>query len=555
MAKRSRSPSSPLQVAAFLFRRDFRLVDNTGLLQLRRRAASESLRILPLFFFNTLQCDPARNAYFGKACFEFLCRSLRHLSDVQLDGRLLCLRGSDADCLEAVHAAGYDVKYLGFNRDITPFARERDAQLQEWCQARGVSCVTSDVDYTLLPVDAVVTASEQPYRVFTPFYRKLLQDHFHAIPLPDCTPVDVNKWFVDASVKDDVEAATLKVKRRCGDAGGAQLVDYIDLGAFPPVFPQLAEEGGRDEGMSRMSRIAQATHYAAERDDIVGDYTTHLSPHLKFGTVSIREVMQQSVQHLGKDHAFTRQLIWREFYAMLLFHNPRVAQGQLKAGVTQTKQLAACENDPFDKKYVDFHWSWDDAAFTAFKEGRTGVPLVDAAVRCLTQTGWCHNRCRMIIANFLVKVLFVDWREGERWYATVAVDYDVANNNGGWLWSSGQGADAQPYFRTFNPFRQSAQHDPDAVFIKQWVPELREVSAKTIHEWDVYCEKHRRQTNTKLRTPKVKKCKEKKQPKATLGGNLVSGSAYPSPIVDVKQRTRWVIERYKEHAQQLQTRK
>ncbi|ORC90492.1 putative DNA repair enzyme [Trypanosoma theileri] len=552
MVKRGRSSSNPLQVAAFLFRRDFRLVDNTGLSLLRRRVSNQSLGILPLFFFNPVQCDPERNAYFGKACFEFMCRSLRHLNDVQLEGRLVCLYGSDSDCLETVLSAGYDIKYLGFNRDVTPFARERDAKLEKWCQSKGIECVTSDADYTLFELNTVLTDAGKPYRVFTPFYRKILFHYFNKISLPDSTPVVIEDWFVSSTAKDDIRNAKPRLAQKVGDSGKKCFVRDVDLSSLSSVFPNLTDKGGRDEGLSRLARIADAINYILERDDIPGDCTTHLSPHLKFGTVSIREAMKIAVENLGKEHGFTRQLIWREFYAMLIFHYPQLVQGQIKTIQTQGKQDVDCVNQPLDTKYINFPWSWDDNAFTAFKEGQTGVPLVDASVRCLMQTGWCHNRCRMIISNFLVKILFVDWREGERWYSTVGVDYDVPNNNGGWLWSSGQGADAQPYFRTFNPFRQSAQHDPNAVFIKKWIPELRDVPAKIIHEWDVYCEKHRKGGEHKQLTLKDSTDGKKKvSERSKLCGKMLDDIKYPSPIVNVKERTKWVIDQYKKYVKSI----
>ncbi|CBH16244.1 DNA repair enzyme, putative [Trypanosoma brucei gambiense DAL972] len=557
--KRQRTPSQPLPAAVFIFRRDFRVTDNTGLLLLIERAGKQSLPVIPLFFFNPRQCDPDKNPYFGKACFEFLCQSLKHLDTVQLGGRLVCLRGSDCDCLEVVRSSGYDIKQLGFNRDITPFARKRDLQLEEWCVKRGVRCVTSNMDYTLLPPDVVTNKNGKPYRVFSPFYRAVLQEHFSDIQAPNPKATTIGDIFTGSHVKEDVKATVDQARRSAMAADEfSSLVDYVDLAALPQTFPELVDRGGRSEGLLRLASVASAKNYSAIRDDIPGDKTTHLSPHLKFGTISIREAMQVALLHLGKEHAFTRQLIWREFYSMLLYHNPRLALGQLKMDVAlqgERQCRATLANEPFLEKYSNFQWEWNDAEFTAFKSGATGFPLVDAAVRCLTKTGWCHNRCRMLIANFLVKVLFVDWREGERWYATVAVDYDVANNSGGWLWSSGQGADAQPYFRFFNPFRQSAQHDPQAVFIKQWVPELRNVSVRTIHKWDVFCKEGRPADEGTLGTVQgtVKESNgiKKEKTELPLGGSIVGGSAYPSPIVDLKQRTKWIVERYKKHAAEV----
>nr|CCC94154.1 putative deoxyribodipyrimidine photolyase [Trypanosoma congolense IL3000] len=554
-AKRQRTPHDPVPVAAFIFRRDFRLNDNIGLLKLLKSSASRSLVVLPLFFFNPVQCDPEKNLYFGNACFEFLCQSLRHLGGVQLGGRLVCLRGSDVECLEAVRSAGYDIKQLGFNCDITPFARRRDVRLEEWCISNGIQCVTTNRDYTLFPPEMIINGNREPYRVFTPFYNRVLRNYFDEILAPDLTAMNVETGFTGTSVRDDIRDA-LEQRWKAVNAAGEVVglgVEYVDLSAMPSFFVDLADVGGREAGLSCLERVTQAMNYSSDRDDIPGDKTTHLSPHLKFGTVSIREAMQMAVLHLGKEHAFTRQLIWREFYAMLLYHNPRVVLGQLKydRATAKGRPDVSLINEPFLEKYSKFQWKWDDSEFTAFKLGRTGFPLVDAAVRCITRTGWCHNRCRMIIANFLVKVLFVDWREGERWYATVAVDYDVANNSGGWLWSSGQGADAQPYFRIFNPFRQSARYDPQAVFIKRWVPELQGVPAKVIHEWDVYCRNKRGTCQGELDvigTAKGVFSDVKNDMKQSLThSEAVDTSAYPCPIVDLKQRAKWIVENYKRY--------
>nr|CCC52030.1 putative deoxyribodipyrimidine photolyase [Trypanosoma vivax Y486] len=553
-SKHPRSEECRVPVSVFIFRRDFRLVDNTGLMILLKAAAGQLLPIIPLFLFNPMQCDPDKNPYFGRACFEFLCQSLQHLDNVQLGGRLLCLRGSDEKCLDIIRAAGYEIRMLGFNRDITPFARARDTRLEKWCAQHDVLCVTSRGDYTLLPTDRVVSSTGSHYCVFTPFYRAVMQEHFSAISEPDLTCIAVEDVFTTLQVKRDVEMYLRRQADACSSGCSKSDVQYVNIDdTFTPCEGRV-DVGGRDEGLRCLARVAQLNDYAVVRDDIPGDKTTHLSPHLKFGTVSIREVMQFSAKHLGKSHAFTRQLIWREFYAMLLFHNPRLTQGQLTvesaSGDAMKPRGTPMVNEPFLQKYKNFRWSWDEEEFLAFKAGRTGFPLVDAAVRCLTRTGWCHNRCRMLIANFLVKVLFVDWREGERWYAQMAVDYDVANNNGGWLWSAGQGADAQPYFRTFNPFRQSAQHDPQAVFIKRWVPELRDVPAKVIHSWDIYCSKSAAGKVGKLPDAKAQPSGSRKMQR----GPALSGSkeeyahvAYPNPIVDVKQRTKWVIEQFKSH--------
>ncbi|KAG5469663.1 hypothetical protein CUR178_01801 [Leishmania enriettii] len=531
---RSRSASSSSEVAGkrpsldregvalFLFRRDLRVVDNTGLQALCDEAARRSLPVLPTFFFNPLQCDKKKNPYFGDACFQFLCESLVDLDGAeQLNGRLVCLRGSDQECLQHIGDSGYDVKLIGFNEDYTPFALARDRLLRDYAETQGIVCVTGPHDYSLRPLGEVVNGSEQPYSVFTPFYNKFMAEHARKVAQP-----------LQGNAKKVQSLLVSQPKKNLQ-------FHLVDPSRLYTHMPQVENRGGRTEALKRLGCVMKLKNYADVRDDISGDRTSHLSPHMKCGTVSTREVWHTSVQALGTGHPFTRQLVWREFYAMLAFTHPRLLQGQLNCFIGHTGIVKATRprlNAPFQPLYDKYKWSWKAEHFEAFKEGRTGVPLVDAAVRCLTSTGWCHNRCRLIISNFAVKVLGIDWRECERWFATVAVDYDVANNNGGWLWSSGQGADAQPYFRTFNAFRQSERFDPNCTFIFQWVPELAKVPPSVVHKWDAYCAKGRGKAS--VTSPKKRGGSENAELYPTL---------YPAPIVDTKTATKAIMEEYKKY--------
>lgn len=537
---RSRSPSTAAAkrshadrqaVALFLFRRDLRVVDNTGLQALCDEAARRSLSVLPAFFFNPVQCNKKRNPYFGGAFFQFFCESLVDLDGPQqLDGGLVCLRGSDEECLARIRDSGYDVKVLGFNEDYTPFAQSRDRLLRDHAEHQGIACVTGPYDYSLRPLDEVVTGAEQPYSVFTPFYNRFLAGHARQVPEPLRGNVKKVQSLLVARPKKYLEK---------------HLVDPAKL--YTPM-EEVQDRGGRAAGLRRLAYVEKLKKYADVRDDIAADETSHLSAHIKCGTVSTREVWHTAVQSLGIGHAFTRQLVWREFYAMLAFTHPRLLQGQLNAFIGQKDIVKATkpqQNAPFQASYDTFKWKWDPAHFEAFKEGRTGVPLVDAAVRCVTATGWCHNRCRLVISNFAVKVLGIDWRECERWFATVAVDYDVANNNGGWLWSSGQGADAQPYFRTFNAFRQSERFDADCKFIHKWVPELAKVPPSVVHKWEEHCAKRGGKAGRPRRGRPSGAAPNGK------GGATAEdeyATSYPAPIVDTKAATRAVIEHFQRHS-------
>jgi deoxyribodipyrimidine photo-lyase len=202
-------------------------------------------------------------------------------------------------------------------------------------------------------------------------------------------------------------------------------------------------------------------HYSKTRDQMWRP-TSHLSAYIKYGCVSIREVYKT----FRSNHEFIRQLYWRDFYANIVYAFPHVL------------------GHPLKKNYNGIRWTNSERLFNAWKTGTTGIPILDAAQRQLLTEGWCHNRGRMISSSMLTKIFLIDWRKGEQFYAQHLVDYDVANNSGGWQWSSSVGADAQPYFRYFNPYLQSKEHDPDCEYIKKYVPELKDVPPKDIHNWE-----------------------------------------------------------------------
>lgn len=454
-------------VAAFLFRRDLRLADNRGLLAVRK--AYPSHRILPLFFFNPAQIFPRENAYFGAACVEFMLQSLADLT-TQLDGRLVMLEGTDAACLETV-ATAYRLEVVGYNRDITPFAVQRDAALELWCKGRNIRTTSVDDDYNLLPFGSSVNAGggRPPFTVYTQFYNKVMRDHFQDIPRV-AAPAPTNNRL-DGFVTDGAA-------RVAGAIPTSKLVElYLPSGPNP----RLAFAGGRSEGLVRLGAVPSFVAYKAERDFIGLDRTTKLSPYLKFGCVSIREVFWAAVDSQGAASHLVKEVLWREFFAYVLYHHPSVVCGQVDR---------KAPNIPLQAKYAPFPWKWRPEHWDAFKQGNVGVPLVDAAVRHFTATGWSHNRCRMVMASFAIKVLGVDWRVCEQWYATNAIDYDVAANSGNWQSSSGQGSDAASYFRVFNPFLQSLKFDTDCTFIKRWVPQLASVAAADIHKWDAMHRKY-----------------------------------------------------------------
>jgi deoxyribodipyrimidine photo-lyase len=323
-----------------------------------------------------------------------------------------------------------------FNRDYTPFSVKRDLAIQAVCEAAGVPCHVFD-DALLNPPGSVIKQSGGPYTVFTPFFNKA---SLIAVTKPQA--FGKGRFWTRPIKGEDPQA-----------------LDKVSVAANP----SLAVKGGRGEAVALLKKLTAYKNYASQRDVLAEGGTTRLSAHLKFGTVSVREVFQAIQKALGADHPLIRQLYWRDFFTHIAYHFPHVFGGS------------------FYEQYDRIAWSQDEAAFQAWCEGKTGFPIVDAGMRELNATGSMHNRARMITASFLVKDLHIDWRRGERYFAQKLVDYDPAVNNGNWQWAASTGCDHQPYFRIFNPWRQQERFDPDCRYIKRWVSELQALSAKAIH--------------------------------------------------------------------------
>lgn len=284
----------------------------------------------------------------------------------------------------------------------------------------------------------VMTDAGTPFVVFTPYHRRARQTN---IPTPQ--RLSAGEFF-----RENIEFA--------GDKG-------LDAGLLDTRNENLHVRGGRDRGLSILKHIGGLKDYDRLHDDAGADATTSLSAHNKFGTVSIREVFHAIRQKLGDAGAsIVRQLYWRDFFTQLAFFNPHVFGGALK------------------RKFDALAWDNNEAHFNAWCEGRTGFPIVDAGMRQLNECGWMHNRARLIVGSFLTKDLHIDWRRGERYFARQLVDYDPCVNNGNWQWAASVGADTRP-IRIFNPWLQQQKFDNHAVYIKRWVPELRELDARTIH--------------------------------------------------------------------------
>src|SRR3989338_2689224 len=417
----------------FIFRRDLRLEDNTGLIG----ALKASDWVIPCFIFDPRQVE--NNPYYSGPAAQCMVESLEDLA-VQLKargGHLSLFFGKAEDVIkETIKKLKIDAVCV--NRDYTPFSRERDWAIELACKKAGVAFHALD-DSLLHAPERVKKTDGNPYTLFTPFLRK-------SSSLRVIRPKKNAHWhYMQREVTGLVAKEVLQ-----------------DI--LPSRVGHAAIIGGRGEGMKILKSLKKFSAYTRTRD-YPAQSTTHLSAHLKFGTISVREAYYAIRTKLGPRSALLRQLYWRDFFTQIAFHFPHVF------------------GHAFHKKYDGLRWSGTEARFQAWCEGRTGFPLVDAGMRELLQTGFMHNRARMVAASFLVKDLHTDWRRGERFFAQHLADYDPAVNNGNWQRGASTGADAQPPLRILNPWRLQKRFDPKCAYIKRWIPELKNLPAKEIHAY------------------------------------------------------------------------
>lgn len=424
------------QKSVFLFRRDLRLHDNTGLIQ----AQKESKAVSPLFIldddiFHRIQ-QTRRNL------IQFMFDSLSDL-DGQLNEKnasLVLLRGSPTSVLDEILKENENIQSVQVNADYTPYSIHRDEKIRSVCEENGVTFQQHE-DLLLVEPHEIRTSSGTPYKVFTPFYKKAIQKN---VPKP--------------KINGDSNFKQIDSKFLVGD-------DVFDE-LLPEKNNEIDQEGGRGRALEILGNLKHYKDYEQHKDIPALRATTRLSAHNKFGTCSIREAYWKIADSLGKFHPIIRQLYWRDFFTHVAFHWPHVYE------------------HAFKRKYDAVEWSYNEAHFEKWCSGATGFPIVDAGMRQLNTTGFMHNRVRMIVASFLAKDLHIDWKWGEKYFTDLLIDYDPAVNNGNWQWAASTGCDAQPYFRIFNPWSQQKKFDPDCVYIKRWIPELADVSPAVIHRLD-----------------------------------------------------------------------
>ncbi len=419
----------------FIFRRDLRIVDNNGLNLLNERCKN----IFTIFIFTPEQVSSG-NKYKSDNSVQFMIESLEDLASQisKAGGHLYTFYGHNdkivADCIKA-----FDINVVCFNLDITPYSKERDEKIIKLCE-HTKRYVMYDYDYYLHQPGTIVNGSKEPYQKFTPFYQTCLKK----------------------KVESPAGPRKIHFKRSEAHIPGKISLDSALKKFVGKENPHILVHGGRPEAVKTLkTALRTQTHYSTTHNDL-DKQTTQLSAYLKFGCISIREAYK--ALHGKRD--IIRQLIWRDFYANILYSFPHVLGHAMK------------------QKYNKVHWHHNTNWFKAWCNGETGYPVVDAGMRQLNETGYMHNRARLIVASFLTKTLLIDWREGEKYFASKLTDYDPASNNGNWQWVASTGADSQPYFRIFNPWEQAKNFDPDCEYIKKWVPELADVPDKDILNWE-----------------------------------------------------------------------
>jgi deoxyribodipyrimidine photo-lyase len=426
--------NSKFENGLFIFRRDLRIVDNNGLNLLNEKCKN----IFTIFIFTPEQVGSG-NKYKSDNSVQFMIESLQDLASQinKSGGHLYTFYGHNdkivADCIKA-----FDINVVCFNLDISPYAKERDEKIIKLCEHMK-TYVMYDYDYYLHQPGTIVNGSGEPYQKFTPYYNTALKKKIES-------PAGPRK---------------IHFKRSESHIPGKISLEQA-FNKFTKENPDILVHGGRPEAIKTLkTAVRTQTHYPKTHNEL-DKQTTQLSAYIKFGCISIREAYKA----LHEKRDIIRQLIWRDFYANILYSFPHVLGHAMK------------------QKYNKVHWHHNTNWFKAWCDGETGFPVVDAGMRQLNETGYMHNRARLIVASFLTKTLLIDWREGEKYFASKLTDYDPASNNGNWQWVASTGADSQPYFRIFNPWEQAKNFDPDCEYIKKWVPELADVPEKDILNWE-----------------------------------------------------------------------
>lgn len=404
-------------LSLFWFRRDLRLNDNRGLFEI----LSKYSQVLPIFIFDTTILNQLEDKQDARV--EFIHKQTTHLLQTLLrEGKCFQMyHGNPLDVFKTL-AERYNIQAIYTNEDYEPKAIQRDNIIQQFAQENKIE-FKKFKDHVIFKENEILNDQGLPYKVYTPYK---------------------NKWR--ATLKND-DAIHYKSEHL--------LKNILSIHLLSPIHLTLEDIGFSKSTINIPSPILtdeMLENYHAQRDyPYLDNATSKLGIHLRFGTVSVRSLLRWA---FTKSETWINELIWREFFIQLMFHFPQT--------VTEN----------FQNKFNIIQWKHDEDRFEKWCNGETGYPIVDAGMRELNATGFMHNRVRMITASFLCKHLFIDWRWGERYFASKLLDFELASNVGNWQWCAGTGADAQPYFRIFNPYTQQEKFDPEMNYCKKWVPEL-----------------------------------------------------------------------------------
>lgn len=428
------------KISLHWFRRDLRITDNSAL----HHAVASSEQVIPVYILSQWE---KKHSWTGPGRQQFLCDNLAALAkNIETLGSRLIIRQGDADAVLEPLIRETKAEAIYTNRDPDPFGKTMEARVAAVCSKLGVE-FHAYKDAVLHEAGEVLTGEGNPYRVYTPYSRNWLA-------LPKAAP-----WPKVPSFGREHRVKSMPLPT----------LDHWGLQACTVKLPEAGERAARTRMKSFITEKV-LLRYGQDRNTPFGQTTSGLSPYLRYGLIGIRELYQRCQQAAaGADatasasiQTYIKELAWREFYMAILHFYPEVLETE------------------FNTDFRSVPWEGSEEAFAAWKQGRTGFPIVDAGMRQLRATGWMHNRVRMIVSMFLTKDLHVHWRLGESFFMQHLVDGEIASNNGGWQWSAGTGADAAPYFRIQNPWTQTTRYDPQGDYIRQWVPELAKVPAAAL---------------------------------------------------------------------------
>ncbi|TCD02562.1 cryptochrome/photolyase family protein [Pedobacter psychroterrae] len=403
------------EISICWLRRDLRLQDNAALYH----ALKSPHPVLLLFIFDKNILGKLRDPHDARLTFIYQAIEELHTEVKEYQSSVVIKYGKPEACWNEILST-YTVKSVFTNHDYEPYAKERDDALAEYLASENIGFKTFK-DQVIFDKEEILKADGKPYTVFTPYFRQWQQK--------------LNEFYI----------SSYPVNKYLGNL----------FQTSPFNIPSLENMGFKPSSKKfpKKDFVSKLNSYEAKRDFPGDDATTHIGLHLRFGTVSIRHAAAQALKQ--KAHKWLSELAWRDFYMMILWHFPNIIKSSFKPA------------------YDNIHWRNNEDEFKAWCEGNTGYPLVDAGMRQLNETGYMHNRVRMVVASFLTKHLLIDWRWGEAYFAEKLLDYEMASNIGGWQWSCGCGNDAAPYFRVFNPELQARKFDPENKYIDHWVPEYK----------------------------------------------------------------------------------